>query len=102
MEGRYVLILDLLRNEANVIGQPEEVFLVSLRACLTCHRKFTGLIVIAERAQTLDSQKVLISDAIEEDDTTIDLEPVSSLRDVRGSHVSRRARGKYGNARHHQ
>lgn len=79
---------NLLHEIGNVVGEAEEVLLELIWPNLASDLKLRIDGICLDRAAALDDQKVAVGDAVEKDDTTVNLELVSSSRKVPGCDLS--------------
>lgn len=77
MERVFLVRLCLLDEEADVVTETEIMFLVLVFTNFAGDAQTFRTVAVTQRAKTLDSEKILVGDTIEEDDTSVDLERVS-------------------------
>lgn len=79
--------IDLLAHEGHVGTQAQVVLLVGDRTGLAGHAHAQAGVAVAQAAQALDHQHVVVGPGVDEHDAAVDLEVVSSLADVAAGHV---------------
>ena len=72
--------LYLFGEVRHVVTQPQEVFLVGVWPCLARDSQFTAGIVVAQRAQSLNGEDVVIGYPVVEHDAPGDLEIIGRCR----------------------
>lgn len=77
--------LELFGKVCDVVGQSKEVLNIFIRTHLARHFELRSLIV--DRALAFDREQVLVGDAVDENDLTINFEIVGCGRQVLRRHI---------------